>query len=403
MFKPPRILQAALITIAAAGCAARPTAVQTSSSEGIPNVYPKVLVEKAEPTTLVENVSIKNLPEPASIPGGSSRANRQTFLNPDGTLQADLQVYAQDVARIRQVPLALVEQLLLNANYNANAAKLMRPSKGRIRKSWVTYKQRNVDPIRLERGVTFWRAHQNELDKISQKYGVPPSIIVSILGIETVYGGYMGDFKVLDALFTLGFSYPDDSRPERAQLFRDQLADLIELHYRGELDALSVEGSFAGAMGMPQFMPGSLIRYAVDGDGNGSIDLRNNPVDVIASIANFLRAHGWQPSLPVFAPVQISVNSHSLLDGGIDPKRSWSEFEQAGVKTTGQADNSGDWKQYKVGLVNLVDEPRNSTEWRLGTPNFFAITHYNRSYFYAAAVADLASALASQMGYGGPN
>lgn len=403
MFKPPRILQATLITIAAAGCAARPTPHQTSSLEVIPSVFPNQLVTGAPPAPSAATVVIKNLPEPASIPAGSSLANRQTFFTPDGQLQADIQLYAQDVARVRQVPLALVEQILLQANYNVTAAKLMRPSKGRIKKSWVTYKQRNVDPVRLERGVKFWRTHQRQLDNISQQYGVPPSVIVSILGIETVYGNYMGDFKVLDALFTLGFAYPDDSRPERGQLFRDQLADLIELHHQGELNALSVEGSFAGAMGMPQFMPGSLMRYAVDGDGDGTIDLRGNPVDVIASVANFLRAHGWQPSLPVFAPVDINQGSHVLLDGGIDPKRSWTEFQQVGAKIAGQADNSGDWTQYKVGLVNLVDEPRGTVEWRLGTPNFFAITHYNRSYFYAAAVADLASALARQMGYGGPN
>lgn len=403
MFKPQRILQAALITIAAAGCAARPSAPKLSNSGDTTSVFPNQIVANAAAPLSPAATPIKNLDESPSITGGRSQSDRRSFKAANGELDADLRAYAQQVAQTRQVPLNLVEDLLQQANYNATAAKLMRPSQGRIRKSWVTYKQRNVDPIRIKRGIEFWQAHQSTLDTVSTRYGVPPSIIVAILGIETVYGHYMGDFKVLDALFTLGFAYPDDSRPERGQLFRDQLADLIVLHHQGELDARQVQGSFAGAMGMPQFMPGSLIRYAVDGDGDGHIDLRNNPSDVIASIANFLRAHGWQPQLPVFAPVRLSAQSQALLDGGIDPKRNWEELINTGAQISGQAYNPGDWTQYKMGVVNLVDEPRGTVDWRLGTTNFFAITHYNRSYFYAAAVADLASELASQMGYGGPN
>lgn len=403
MFKPPRILQAALITIAAAGCAARPSAPQLAGSEASISVFPSANDHSSLPRGPTGTIRIKNVPEAASIRAGHSQASRTEFFTLDGQLLPDIQAYAREVAQVRQVPLDLVELILKQAQFNPAAAKLMRPSKGRIRKSWVTYKQRNVDPVRIERGVAFWRTHQEILDKTADLYGVAPSIIVAILGVETVYGQIMGDFKVLDALFTLGFAYPDDTRPERGQLFRDQLADLIQLHYQEELDGLQVKGSFAGAMGMPQFMPGSLIRYAVDGDGDGKIDLRQNPSDVIASIANFLRAHGWEPGLPVFAPVQLSPNNQKLLDGGIYPKRSWTDFESTGATIVGPAVNPGNWISHPLGLVNLEDEPRNSVEWRLGTPNFFAITHYNRSYFYASSVSDLASVLAEKMGYGDPN
>lgn len=397
MFRPTRILQAVLIALSTAGCAT-PTSQPPSS-----DTKPSNNVTFQAPSPATAAITIKALPEPRSIQAGQSRSGRTQFFQLNGQLNDDIAAYAQEVAFARNIPQDLVIDLLQQAQYNETAAKLMRPTKGRIKRSWVTYRQRNVDPARIQGGVQFWQKHRLTLDRIAQDYGVPPSIIVAILGVETVYGKIMGDFKVLDALFTLGFAYPDNSRPERGQLFRDQLADLIELHHQGELDARIAQGSFAGAMGMSQFMPGSLIRYAVDGDGDGRIDLRNNPADAMASIANFLRAHGWEPGLPVFAPVALSTANKEMVDGGIYPRLNWAQLHHAGASVKGQAQNTGLWQQAKLGVVNLVDEPRNTTEYRLGTPNFFAITHYNRSYFYASSVADLASELAWQMGYGNPN
>src|SRR5690606_30063578 len=134
-------------------------------------------------------------------------------------------------------------------------ARLMSPSKTRIRRSWVTYRGRFVEPIRIRNGEQFWREHADELARAEATYGVPASIIVAIIGVETLYGRHTGDFRVLDALATLGFRYPDPTRPERAHLFRNQLADLITLDHQGLLDARTATGSFAGAMGLPQFMP----------------------------------------------------------------------------------------------------------------------------------------------------
>src|SRR5690606_28851192 len=160
----------------------------------------------------------------------------------------------------------------------------------------------------------------------------------------------------------------------------------------------------------------SLMRYAADGNNDGRIDLLYSVDDAIASVARFLRLHGWEPGLPVFAPATLPQNPQALVVGGLYPTLEWTQLQDQGaavrptpgnpVGTNAQGMNTatgGDWRQHKVGVVDLLDEPRNLAEYRIGTPNFFAITHYNRSYFYATSVADLAQALADRMGYGGPN
>src|SRR3546814_473402 len=160
---------------------------------------------------------------------------------------------------------------------------------------------------------------------MAKMFRVPPSIFGAIIGVETMYGRNTGNFRVLDALATLGFSYPDPSRPERSQLFRDQLADLIQLDYEKKLSATEVMGSFAGAIGLPQFMPGSLIRYAADGDNDGRIDLRYSVDDAITSVARFLRLHGWMPGLPVFAPATLPRDPQAMVVGGLHPSYDRSE------------------------------------------------------------------------------
>jgi membrane-bound lytic murein transglycosylase B len=338
------------------------------------------------------------------------------FLGPDSQLLPDIQAYAREVAQSRNIPLSRVQTVLKSAQYDATAARLMAPSQTRIRRSWVTYRNRFVEPVRINAGVKFWEENRRALDRSAAEYGVPQSIIVAIIGVETIYGRNTGNFRVLDALATLGFRYPDASKPERSQMFRDQLADLIQLDYEKKLNALEVQGSFAGAMGLPQFMPGSLMRYAADGDHDGRIDLLYSTDDAIASVARFLRLHGWTPGLPVFASATLPRNPQAMVVGGLYPTHDWAELQargatlrtgvpimQAAAAAPSQASAGPAWTRNKLGIVNLPDEPRNTVEYRTGTPNFFAITHYNRSYFYAASVADLAQALAARMGYGGPN
>ena len=392
MFRPIRVLKFGAVLYLITGCASGGTAHdsnRTDASATNAAVHATATITKTE----------SRFTAPAAIPSiqaGSSTPGMSGFTQDNGQLKPDIQAYANEVARTRNIPQRELEALLRNAQYNTTAVRLMTPSKTRIRRSWVTYRERFVEPVRLKAGVEFWQQHAKQLSQTERQYGVPASVIVAIIGVETIFGRYTGDFRVLDALTTLGFRYPDASRPERSQLFRDQLADLAQLHHEKKLDAYTVTGSFAGAMGLPQFMPGSLLRYAVDGDGDGRIDLLDSPADAITSVASFLRYHGWVPGLPIFAPVQLPAQPQKLVAGGIDPTLNWQTLVENGATIRSDAKTMA-WKDHKLGVIDLVDEPRNTVEYRTGTPNFFAITHYNRSYFYATAVTELAEALAKRM------
>lgn len=393
MFKPVRILQVAAAVLLG-GCASSHTAPPPSSQ-----------TPPAEQSAGRAASSTPSAPYPRRA--GPRDTGPQAFADSQGRLKPDVQTYAHKVAAERGVPLGHVQALLEDARYDAKASQLMSPAKTtRIRRSWVTYRKRFVEPIRIRAGTEFWAQHRSTLDEAAKQYGVPPSVIVAIIGVETVYGRYTGSFSVLDAIATLAFHYPDPKRPERSQLFQDQLADLVVLDYRGVLDARRATGSFAGAMGLPQFMPGSVMRYAVDGDGDRQIDLAASSQDAIMSVANFLVEHGWQAGLPVFAPVALPADAQPLVHGGLEPVYDWEQLKTHGATSAAAASpgtSNNAWMRHKLGIVDLVDEPRNQVEYRSGTPNFFAITHYNRSYFYAASVADLAQELATRMGYGFPN
>ncbi|CAM5344046.1 lytic murein transglycosylase B [Eoetvoesiella caeni] len=401
MFKPAHVLQVALVAIVLAGCASSPKTPVTA-------LPADTQAQSAAASAPAENGAATGKGSPsqrngrASVAAARSAQGQEGFLAPNGTLLPDVQVYAAQVAQTRNIPLAQVQSLLKEARYNATVVRLMTPSPTRIRRSWFTYRNRFIEPVRIKAGVQFWQEHRAKLDSVAKQYGVPPSIIVAIIGVETIYGRHMGNFRILDALATLGFRHPDTARPERSQLFRDQLADLIQLDARRELDARTETGSFAGAMGLPQFMPGSILRYAVDGDKDGHIDLRTSPDDAIASVASFLRQHGWQPGLPVFAPVALPGDAAKLVKGGLEPTYTWEQLRQLGARER-QSPPPYAWREHLLGIVDLLDEPRGTAEYRTGTPNFFAITHYNRSYFYAASVADLAQELANRVGYGAPN
>ncbi|HEY9459380.1 MAG TPA: lytic murein transglycosylase B [Paralcaligenes sp.] len=397
MSKPVRVLQAAVAFALLSGCAT-PQSTALSSTSSAPQATPNS--ERATPQqTPGAPLAAPRAPIKASV--GSSD-NRNSFLDANGELEPDVQAFALEVAQTREVPLNYVQDILRRAQYNATVARLMTPAKTRIRRSWITYRDRVVEPIRIKAGVEFWTQYRSTLDQTASTYGVPPSIIVAIIGVETIYGRQTGNFLVLDALATLGFRNPDTARPERSRLFRDQLADLILLDYQKKIDGTQVKGSFAGAIGLPQFMPGSLMRYAIDGDNDGQINLLDSAPDAIASVARFLKLHGWQPGLPVFAPVVLPANASSLVAGGLKPSYDWAQLKTEGAALK-PGTGPGAWQSSRLGVIDLPDEPRNLDEYRTGTPNFFAITQYNRSYFYAASVADLAEALAGRMGYGGPN
>jgi membrane-bound lytic murein transglycosylase B len=315
-----------------------------------------------------------------------------------GPARPEVAAFAREVASREQLPLDQVMSSLSGARYNATVARLIAPAppERKIWRSWITYRSRFVEPKRIRWGVEFWRENAALLDQASQRYGVPASIIAAIIGVETIYGRNMGDFRVLDALATLAFDYPVPDKPDRVDLFRNQLGDFIGLALRGKLD-LETRGSYAGAIGMPQFMPGSIMRYAVDGDGDGHIDLAHSTADAVMSVGNYLSQHGWQRGVPVFAPVALPSDAAALVTGGLEPTLDWPRLQAAGAHAL-QGDANAPWRIQQLGVVDLVEEARGTAQFRTGTLNFFVITHYNHSYFYATAVSDLADELAAGVG-----
>jgi membrane-bound lytic murein transglycosylase B len=252
------------------------------------------------------------------------------------------------------------------------------------RPSWTEYRGLFVNDKRIAAGLEFWRANRGSLERAERDYGVAPQVIAAIIGVETFYGRHAGRWRVIDALTTLAFDYP-----ARASFFRSELEQYLLLARDGGIDVFSVKGSYAGAIGIPQFMPGSARRYGVDFDGDGRIDLRASAADAIGSVANFLRRHGWQPGEAVQLRVKATVGDawHAYVDGSVRPSHAVAELVKSGLETESVQDGSA-----RAAVVDL------DGELRLGLQNFYVITRYNRSALYAAAVADLAQALEERRG-----
>jgi membrane-bound lytic murein transglycosylase B len=257
------------------------------------------------------------------------------------------------------------------------------PPKDAPMRSWQVYRTRFLSESRIAEGAEFWRRNAAALERAAETHGVPAEIIVAIIGVETVYGRQMGTWRVIDALSTLAFDYPP-----RAEFFRGELEQYLLFARDGGLDVFNVRGSFAGAIGIPQFMPGSYRRYAVDFDGDGTIDLRGSPTDAVGSVANFLAGHGWRRGERIALPARVSGEAvRELIDAGIEPKTPLSEMKRFGVET--RSDLALDTP---VALIELAS-PGAPTEYRLGLRNFYVLTRYNRSALYASAVIDLADAI----------
>lgn len=275
-------------------------------------------------------------------------------------------------------------------HYLDSVVKLINPPPVGKAKNWAAYRARFIEPRRLNAGVAFWNQHVQELDRAQQEFGVPAEIIIGILGVETLYGQTTGKFRTVDALTTLAFAYPDTpNRAPRMQYFRNELKQALLYARESGIDALSLNGSFAGAIGWPQFMPGSIRKFAVDFDGDGKIDLRNSPADAIGSVASFLSQHGWQTQQPLVYPVKVTQDAAwpSLIGQGLEAKFSREQLQQSGVIVPDDLPATTNY-----GLVDLEngDSP---TVYLVGTNNFFAITQYNRSYYYAMAVIELGRAV----------
>ncbi|MDK9726176.1 MAG: lytic murein transglycosylase B [Sterolibacteriaceae bacterium MAG5] len=262
----------------------------------------------------------------------------------------------------------------------AAVIKAIMPPKDPGIRSWAAYRQRFIEPRRIAAGQRFRQQHAAALARAETRYGVPAEIILAIIGVETIYGRHTGRFNTFAALTTLAFDYPP-----RAELFRRELEALLLLAREEKRDPLSYKGSFAGALGLPQFLPSSRRLWGTDFDGDGHVDLAASPADAIGSVANFLKEHGWETGGPIALPVIVSGDPAPLIDEGIKPKRLPVEMASYGV----QADAA---PAQAAAVIDLVT-PAAATEYWLGFNNFYVLTRYNRSTFYAMAVFQLAEEL----------
>jgi membrane-bound lytic murein transglycosylase B len=299
--------------------------------------------------------------------------------------------FADEVAARRGWDRDEVVDLLSSAVQLPAVQRLIMPPPAGTAKNWAAYRARFVEPRRIQAGLRFWQQHAAALALAEQRYGVPAEIVVSIVGIETFYGRFMGDFRLLDALSTLSFEFPS-GRSDRSAFFREQLEELLVWTRQSGADARQLRGSFAGAWGLPQFMPGSINRHAVDFDGDGRIDLASNGSDVVGSVAHYLAQFGWQKGMPTHYPVAVPVDTAQrarLLQPDILPSFTAAEMQQAGAELGADALAH----QGPLALVELQNGDA-APSYVAGTRNFYVVTRYNWSSYYALAVIDLASELA---------
>jgi len=291
-----------------------------------------------------------------------------------------------------ELPVERTLAALAQAQYQPSVARLIMPAATPAAKNWAQYRARFVEPKRIQAGQQFMTAQAAALQAAEQRWGVPAPIIAAIIGVETFYGRNTGNFRALDALATLAFDFPT-GRSDRSAFFRDELEALIRLSLREGQAPESYLGSYAGALGLPQFMPSSWLKYAVDFDGDGRIDLQGSPSDAIGSVANFLAAHGWQAGLRTHygvEPPAPGTGLQTLLAPDILPSFTPDDMAAHGARLSLEA-------QQHPGLLALVELKNGdkAPSYVAGTDNFWVLTRYNRSSYYALSIIDLAQALST--------
>jgi membrane-bound lytic murein transglycosylase B len=290
-----------------------------------------------------------------------------------------------------------VRDALNQTRFNPTVSRLMQPPSKTFVKSWRVYRSRFIDPIRIGAGVRFWQTNAATLERAEKEYGVPAEILVGIIGVETIYGRDTGNFRVLEALMTLAFDFPP-SHPraaERSAYFKGEVEQFLILQSQRKADLMEVRGSYAGAMGLPQFMPSSWVKHAVDFDADGKVDLWNSPADIIGSVANYFKAHHWKPGMPTHYPVRFDpsrLDMATLMAPDILPTFSVASFTEKGAVLEGAAlQHPGPLAL--IELLNGADGP----SYVAGTENFYAITRYNWSSYYAMAVIELGREVAARI------
>jgi membrane-bound lytic murein transglycosylase B len=381
----------------------------------------------------------------------------------------DVMRLGAEIAERRGLDAAWVAAALERARFVPSVAKFIMPPPAGTAKNWAAYRGRFIEPVRIRAGAAFWRANRKWLALAEELYGVPPEIVVGVIGVETIYAQQMGNFRVIDALATLSFDFPSGRR-DRSAFFRTELEEFFVMCRSEGLDPSGPRGSYAGAMGMPQFMPSSFNKYAVDLDGDGHVDLARSSADAIGSVAHYLAEFGWQRGMPtrfdVAAPVE-TVDRAMLLAPDIVPSFSIEEFAQrgalldpaalvyntrlqamrpataagaaqaegapvvamaasepaaaasaapepdAGAPATPAASAAASSAAMATPVAASAPAPLTSPALKLalvelqngdaaasyvaGTPNFYAITRYNWSSYYAMAVIELGEAVAREV------
>lgn len=376
-------------------CAAAPT---PASAQTVPSAAPNQAKKPSAPNTQPAKAKPQQRKKSDTPKKQASRPVRVaavTGMALASTTQT--QAWVQDAAQRLQLDPTWVQNTLAQAQRLPSVERLVLPPSSPTAKNWAAYRARFIEPIRIQAGVRFWQNHRSALERAEREYGVPASVIVSIIGVETLYGQNTGNFRILDALATLAFHFPT-AHPRaaaRQAFFQSELEQFLLLTSRSGTDPLAIRGSYAGAMGLPQFMPSSWAKFALDFDGDGRIDLFGSPHDAIGSVANYFKAFGWQSGMPTHYPVSLTpgqTQMESLLAPDILPTFSVASFVGQGASLTGAAlEHKG-----PLALIELLNGP-DAPSYVAGTENFYAITRYNWSSYYAMAVIELAEAVAREM------
>ena len=295
--------------------------------------------------------------------------------------QTKIEAFIKAFSETQNVPEAEVRVILGNATFQPTIIeKISRPAEGTM--TWERYRSIFMKEDRINLGIAFWEEHEKTLTQVSQEYGIPVEIILGIIGVETKFGTIRGNYKVLDALYTLAFGYP-----KRSKFFTSELDHFLVLAKEQNLDINQIKGSYAGAIGYCQFMPSSYRAYAKNFGEDPSIDLYNSPQDAIASAANYLKVHRWQRGNAIMFPMRKSASATNIKSER-KPSNYYGYYANLGY--TSQESIPED---LKLLLIRLKNE--DSSEYWLGTQNFYAITRYNHSPMYATVVYQLGEAIKS--------
>jgi membrane-bound lytic murein transglycosylase B len=317
-----------------------------------------------------------------AVGGGVSPAQAAQQAQPT-TMRDEYAEFIEEMAGRHGLPRALLRKVFAQVRPQPSIIRAMNaPSTAQ---PWYKFRKNHVSEVHIAGGTRFWLRNTQTLARAAKAFGVPAEFITATLGIETHYGGYTGNFRILDALATLAFDYP-----KRAEFFRGELEQFLLMGKETTFDIASLRGSYAGAMGMPQFLPSSFRKYAVDFDGDGKRDLWRSVPDVIGSVANYYKQHEWQPGEGVVVPAVVTKPPDPALMEDITPKTPIAEFRKRDIHPRGElADDT------LVALLPL--ETESGTEYWFGLKNFYVITRYNRSTNYAMAVYEIAQGIKARV------